>query len=52
MCKPYEFVKLLPKDGTARFFLPFIQDCHQIHSAVSMRVGILQTFEPTTAGGS
>jgi len=48
ICKPYDFIKLLPKDGTARFFLPFIQDCHQIHSSVKMRVDLVKRSDPVT----
>ena len=48
LCQPTDFITLLPNDGAARFFLPFIQDCYQMHCSVVMRLDILKTNEITS----
>ncbi len=46
LCQPLDFVALVPKQGTARFFVPFLNECYQIHNAVSLRREILHLYEP------
>eukprot|EP00794_Sanderia_malayensis_P015270 gene15270-16846_t len=46
LCQPREFLELLPNEGTAGYFVPFIHECYQIHNSMSLRKKILKTYEP------
>lgn len=47
--KPVEFLSLLPRDGSSRFLLPFIQECYQMHSSIYLRKDILHEYQATAS---